>query len=186
MTDFVPFPKIPRLNREIVITEKIDGTNAAINITYDQGGFPIVVAQSRKRIITPSDDNHGFAKWVDQNRWELAETLGEGLHFGEWWGQGVQRGYGLTEKRFSLFNVSRWTPETIGHLVPCLRAVPILYEGPFTTGAVDHQLDLLSEFGSVASPGFMDPEGVVVFHTASNSLFKATVKDDEKPKGRAA
>jgi hypothetical protein len=27
MSDFIPFPKIPRLRRDIVITEKIDGTN---------------------------------------------------------------------------------------------------------------------------------------------------------------
>ena len=35
MTEFQPFPKIPRLSREIVITEKIDGTNAQILITDD-------------------------------------------------------------------------------------------------------------------------------------------------------
>jgi len=37
--------------------------------------------------------------------------------------------------------------------------------------------------GSLAVPGYMDPEGIVVFHEASGTLFKATCKDDEKPKG---
>ena len=30
--EFRPYPKTPRLNREIVVTEKIDGTNGAIVI----------------------------------------------------------------------------------------------------------------------------------------------------------
>ena len=37
MTDiiFTPFQKIPRLSREMIITEKIDGTNSCICITED-------------------------------------------------------------------------------------------------------------------------------------------------------
>ena len=51
----------------------------------------------------------GFARWVETNRERLITLLGPGLHFGEWWGSGIQRGYGLTkgDKRFSLFNVER-------------------------------------------------------------------------------
>jgi hypothetical protein len=30
--DFVGFPKVPRLSREVVVTEKIDGTNASVLI----------------------------------------------------------------------------------------------------------------------------------------------------------
>jgi len=32
---FQEFPKIPRLNREMIVTEKIDGTNGQIIITDD-------------------------------------------------------------------------------------------------------------------------------------------------------
>ncbi len=39
--------------------------------------------------------------------------------------------------------------------------------------------------GSKAAPGFDNPEGVVVFHTANSSLFKVTLEGDEKPKGAA-
>jgi hypothetical protein len=104
MPEFVPWPKIHRLFRDVIITEKIDGTNAAIGISDDGE----VHAQSRKRIITPADDNYGFAKWVHANAAVLAEHLGPGLHFGEWCGLGINRGYGLPEKRFALFNAARW------------------------------------------------------------------------------
>lgn len=37
----------------------------------------------------------------------------------------------------------------------------------------------LQILGSFAAPGFMNPEGVVIFHTAANVMFKKTfVKDD--------
>lgn len=103
MNDFVEFPKIARLSRMCVITEKLDGTNASITITED-GQF---LCGSRTRWITPEDDNYGFARWAHDHKDELM-TLGPGTHFGEWWGHGIQRKYDLEEKRFSLFNVARW------------------------------------------------------------------------------
>lgn len=196
MTDFVPFPKIPRLNREIVVTEKIDGTNAAINIEMidasalgeaEPFSIPRVTCQSRNRIITPLDDNYGFARWVEDNSAALIEVLGEGLHYGEWWGSGIQRRYGLTgdDKRFSLFNVSRWK-ETDFSSVPGLGVVPILYEGAMDQIVIDWIVEDLGVNGSIAAPGFMNPEGVIIFHTAARSMFKVTCEDDEKPKGQAA
>ena len=97
--EFIAFPKIARLRRDCVITEKLDGTNAQIVIQDGE----IVAVGSRSRWITPGKDtdNYGFAGWVEQNRAELL-GLGDGTHFGEWWGSGIQRNYGLTEKRFSL------------------------------------------------------------------------------------
>lgn len=186
MTEFIPFPKIPRLNRNVVITEKIDGTNAAIQIAEDAGQW-YAVCQSRNRIITPDDDNYGFARWVFDNLEGLYDTLGVGVHFGEWWGSGIQRRYGLTgdDKRFSLFNAGRWS-DTDFRAVPGLGVVPTLCEGPFDTLAVDDALEELRDKGSAAVPGFMDPEGVVVYHTASRELFKATCKDDAQPKGQVA
>jgi AraC-like DNA-binding protein len=108
MIDFIEFPKIARLNREIVVTEKIDGTNGAIHIEHLVGeasledevgavvphpeeGVFVVTAQSRNRIVTPnkdksSTDNHGFAGWVHANAAVLAEVLGTGTHYGEWLG----------------------------------------------------------------------------------------------------
>lgn len=175
--EFHPFPKIARLNRTVIVTEKIDGTNAAVRVT-ETGS---VTAQSRKRIITPEQDNFGFAAWVQEHADELRDGLGEGLHFGEWWGQGIQRGYGLDEKRFSLFNVNRWDNDT---LPACCHVVPTLDIYKFDSHRIGYLLNTLSANGSAAAPGFMNPEGIVVFHTAAQQLFKATIDGDEVPKGQ--
>jgi len=180
VAEFQEFPKIPRLNRTVVITEKIDGTNACV-VVSDAPTFEerIVTAQSRSRVITPEDDNFGFAAWVKENEATLRQ-LGPGYHYGEWWGLGIQRGYGLQERRFSLFNVSRW-----GKARPaCCHVVPVLaiWNG---FAAVDQAVAKLRTEGSVAAPGFMQPEGVVAFHGHSGTLFKVTLEKDEEPKGKA-
>lgn len=175
--EFKEFPKIARLSREVIITEKIDGTNASITIT-ETGDF---LTGSRTRWITPQDDNHGFSKWAHDNKEELLK-LGPGTHFGEWWGSGIQRGYNLTkgDKRFSLFNTSRWSDEILRP--KCCSIVPVLWTGIFDTEQCDRYIQHLKILGSVASPGFMDPEGIVIFHTAGNLGFKKTIKKDEVPK----
>lgn len=206
---FTPFPKIPRLSREVVVTEKLDGTNASICIAPvgDDGKAPLgalatsangahwMVAGSRTRWLDTSNsgDNYGFAKWAAANADELF-ALGVGHHFGEWWGLGVQRNYGLTEKRFSLFNTGRWYDPTDCEgedlsgrtAVPaCCHVVPQLLRGPFDSAAIEVTLDLLRERGSVAAPGFMKPEGVIVYHVAAGVQFKKTLDGDAVPKGLA-
>jgi hypothetical protein len=191
--DFNEFPKMGRLSRECIVTEKLDGTNAQILIT-EEGQF---LTGSRTRWITPQDDNFGFAAWAQAHKDELL-TLGVGRHFGEWWGANIQRKYGIDEKRFSLFNVSRWClhgaePQRIPSADPrivkmqdvlpaCVGLVPVLYRGLFTTDAVEAALADLRTNGSKAAPGFMKPEGVVCFHTAANVGFKKTLDKDEVPK----
>lgn len=170
MIEFKEFPKIKRLYREIIITEKIDGTNAGIFIGED-GEF---LTSSRTRWITPDGDNYGFSAWAHDNKDALL-TLGPGMHFGEWWGAGIQRGYGLTKKRFSLFNVSRYAAE---NLPSCVGVVPVLYTGVFDGQAIKEACADLSLSGSRAAPGFMRPEGIVIFHTANNTLFKYTFDGD--------
>lgn len=179
IADFQEFPKMPRLSREVVITEKIDGTNAQVFVS--ESGT--VLAGSRSRWITPADDNFGFARWVAEHEDELRDGLGPGRHFGEWWGSGIQRGYGLQkgEKRFSLFNTSRWT----GERPECCHVVPVLARGLFDTALVQAALLQLQLEGSFAAPGFMLPEGVVVFHIAGNCGFKKTILKDDEPKSRA-
>ena len=196
---FTEFPKLARLSRECIITEKIDGTNAQILIGEDGS----VMIGSRTRWITPEQDNHGFARWVMEHRQELLQ-LGPGRHFGEWWGSGIQRGYGLSkgEKRFSLFNVARWclhgeTPQRMATadprvekwqdvLPPCCSLVPVLYRGIFTTDACEKALADLRANGSRAVPGFLKPEGIVCFHVAGNFGFKKTLEKDELPKTLAS
>lgn len=175
--EFREFPKMARLNREVVITEKINGTNAQVAIADD--GVTMFVG-SRTRWITPEDDNFGFARWAYANKEELLK-LGPGRHFGEWWGNGIQCGYGLPQgdKRFSLFNVARWGDDAVRPA--CCGVVPVLYRGPFTTAAVEAALETLRKEGSKAVP-FMNPEGIVVYHTAANMGFKVTLEDDGIPK----
>lgn len=176
MTNFVGFRKIPRLSREIIITEKIDGTNAVI-FNGEDGEF---LVGKKSAWITTENDNHGFAKWAFANKQEL-QLLGPGYHFGEWWGQGIQRGYGLKEKRFSLFNVSRWFG--LSALPPCCHLVPTLCQGPFVDATINCALDLLARVGSIAAPDFLKPEGIVIFHTQSRYLFKKTIEKDDAGKG---
>jgi len=195
--EFTAFSKIPRLNREATVTEKIDGTNAVIHVSDD--GLTLT-AGSRSRWITPGDDNFGFARWAHEHEEELRTGLGPGLHYGEWWGAGIQRGYGLSEKavqgpkppsgsrgekRFSLFNTTRWTDDV---RPKCCYVVPELARGiglGTTPGTpIGDALELLRTRGSQAASGFMKPEGVVVFHTASGMLFKVTLEKDEAPKGK--
>lgn len=175
---FTEFPKIPRLKRDIVISEKIDGTNASILVPEDGG--PLLVG-SRTRWITPEDDNYGFARWVKENEETLRAGLGFGHHFGEWWGIGIQRRYSVPEKRFSLFNTHRWKQG----VPPLCHVVPELYIGPWSQEAIDGTLEKLRTGGSVASPGFMKPEGIVIFHAASRGLYKVTIEKDEEPKSKA-
>ena len=85
-TIFTEFQKIPRLSRDMVITEKIDGTNSCICITED-GEF---LTGSRHKWITPENDNYGFSRWAHEHKDELMK-LGVGVHYGEWWGSGIQR-----------------------------------------------------------------------------------------------
>src|SRR5688572_30277401 len=127
MSDYNPefraFDKIPRLRRNVIVSEKIDGTNAIVWVSDDS---TIVRAGSRSRWITPEDDNYGFARFVHDNTEEL-RRLGPGYHYGEWWGQGIQRRYNIDGKRFSLFNAGRWADEAVRP--SCCHVVPVLAQG---------------------------------------------------------
>lgn len=177
MSDYPAFAKVPRYSRDIIISEKLDGSNALVSI--DEYGT--IRAGSRTRWITPDDDNYGFARWVDGNKSDLA-VLGPGLHFGEWWGNGIQRGYGLKEKRFSLFNTSRW----VGVVLPNIHVVPVLYSGSHDSQIIQATVNSLELHGSVAAPQFMKPEGIMIYHEAARHYFKKTIDKDHEPKGLAA
>lgn len=203
MITFQEFPKIPRLRRELCVTEKLDGTNAAIQIQpmadQPEGGSPLPIAvypvtdqhgvyqgmhgiwvQSRSQFITPKKDNYGFAGWVERNVEELMK-LGAGVHYGEWWGNGIQRRYDLAEKRFSLFNVMRWNAENPPPA--CCHVVPILGRDA-RDSVIQDALDDLRTNGSRAAPGFHNPEGIIVWHSAARLYFKVLLENDETPKGQ--
>lgn len=196
---FEPFPKIGRLKRPIIVTEKLDGTNAQIVVSRAdlvEGDVPeyaiptvadgipyYVMFASRSKYVRVGDDNYGFAAHFTPMASALAFNLGEGRHYGEWWGKGIQRGYGRVDKQFSLFNTMRWGPERQPLLTELgISVVPILYQGPMAE--TQPFVDILRKGGSVASPGYMDPEGIVVYHMATRTMFKQTIDKDEEPKGK--
>lgn len=174
LPEFQPWPKIYRYFRDVIVTEKIDGTNAQVYISED---LETVAAGSRTRWITPEQDNHGFAAWVEANKDELRK-LGPGSHFGEWWGSGIQRGYGLPkgEKRFSLFNTYKWLDDKVRP--KCCHVVPVLYEGPNCGVTIATVAEQLLDHGSHASPGFKNPEGIIIFNIAGNFCQKFTFGGD--------
>lgn len=175
--DFMGFPKMARLSRDCIVSEKLDGTNGQIYIT-EEGEFHV---GSRNRWITPEDDNYGFARWAYENKEELLK-LGPGQHFGEYWGQGIARKYNMTEKRFSLFNTARWSDPFDRPI--CCSVVPVLYQGVFDTQGIEDIIEDLRSNGSVAAPGFLKPEGICIYHTAAARYFKKTVEHDEKAKSQ--
>jgi RNA ligase len=211
VSQFKAWPKTPRLNRNCIATEKIDGTNSAVIVEilehegdYTNDAVAIVqapndvwygvYAQSRRRLLRPgkSTDNFGFAGWVQENALELAAGLGEGYHYGEWWGSKIQRGYGLTdgEKRFSLFNVSRWHDQhdNAGDFgsepaPKCCFVVPVLATGTIINAVAEKALTQLESEGSFAAPGFAAPEGIVIYHSAARQTFKVTCEGDDAAKG---
>lgn len=157
MSEFLPWPKIPRLeNEQYLFTEKIDGTNACVVINPDGSWF----AQSRTRIITPESDNFGFARWCKDNERELIK-LGEGRWFGEWWGQGIQRGYNQQQKKFSLFFYPGDLPTDCVNMVP---SIPV--------SSPDECVAFLKANGSLAAPGYMRPEGAIVYHLLTRVRYK--------------
>lgn len=200
--EFIKWPKTPRLFRDIVVTEKLDGTNSAIiiqehvpfgdaeqriAIVEDGDKAYAIGAQSRNRLIFPgkTTDNYGFAAWVQENAEQLFDLLGPGRHYGEWWGQGIARKYGVPYRVFSLFNTEKHRDlyDTVGdHFI---EAVPVLYEGDFDQDEILNALRHLKEFGSVASIGFPNPEGIVVYHTQSRKTYKVTLDNQDKGKWEA-
>jgi hypothetical protein len=177
---FVAFNKIGRMSAGCTITEKIDGTNA--QLCFDKQGNMLV--GSRKREIWPEGypgkgkgcDNFGFAGWAYEHRFDLFDFLGEGRHYGEWAGQGIQRGYGLEEKRFFLFNTNRFGPgknvippelDSIG-----LDSVPVLYCGEFKSEVVDETMNGLH--GGSLINCHPEPEGIIIWYHGLKIYSKRT------------
>lgn len=102
-------------------TTKIHGTNASIGFTFGCGDF---WCQSREHIITPENDNAGFANYVEKYREEFINLTGDveddlvdtldrhpeyygAVIYGEWCGKGIQKGVGVNElpKMFVIFGI---------------------------------------------------------------------------------
>jgi len=166
--EFKAWDKIPRENPfTVTISEKMDGTNACVIIQDSK----IVGVQSRKRFITPENDNYGFAAWVFENETDLL-GLGDGYHYGEWAGIGIQKNpHALDSKKFFLFNTFRWS-ENNPNRPKCCEVVPVLFQGLLKPETIPSLLGLLR-----ANAGENEtPEGVVVYYHAFRKYTKHTIK----------
>jgi hypothetical protein len=124
-----PVQGVPTYNRslplptlEFIGRVKLHGTNAGIVFTprEDRKGL-VVTAQSRNNVITPENDNAGFARYVKDHEDELIRAvqvfaLGMSLPtknlqsitlFGEWAGKGIQKGVAISEldRKFYIFSI---------------------------------------------------------------------------------
>lgn len=182
MTETPPFqkyPKTPRLFRDIVITEKIDGTNGLLQF----GTAGDLLVGSRNRWITPGDDNHGFAAWAHEHQEALFESLGPGRFHGEWYGPGIQGNpLGVSERRFALFNITLSSAEFYRTCPATLGFAPLIYVGEFDEAMIRSAVEGVRK-GTFVPGGTGPGEGVIVYHTASNQVFKVLCENDELPKG---
>ncbi len=163
---FKSFGKMARLDTtRMRITQKMHGTNAQILIENDvEAGVMRIKAGSRTKYLTETNDNFGFAKWVNENAQDLIEILNEGRHYGEWCGPGINSGEGLKERTLFLFDVPRFRHFIEKREHPQVSCVPILYEGPFNTVTIDNVFGWLKREGShaVEYGTFDKVEGIVV------------------------
>jgi hypothetical protein len=95
-------------------TVKIHGTNASVK--YDGSNL---IVQSRNKVITPDNDNCGFAAYVESNRDKFIELMeytykaqkqfyykvSSVTVFGEWAGKGIQKGTAINslDKKWYVF-----------------------------------------------------------------------------------
>lgn len=103
---------------------KLHGTNAAIQI-HPNGD---VIPQSRTNLITPAEDNAGFAKWVSENTDYFKKLADRNLVivYGEWCGTGIEKGVAINQigkKIFAVFAIQYGgmfdiNPKTIRNYLP--------------------------------------------------------------------
>jgi len=115
-------------------TVKLHGTNAGVCYNTTDGLW----AQSRENIITPVQDNAGFAFFVESNKEDFLKlisqvdlyTKGDPTNntisiYGEWCGGNIQKGVGITnlEKSFFIFGV-KITPHVDPNDLEAVKANP--------------------------------------------------------------
>ncbi len=187
--EFTRYPKIPRYENETwTISEKTDGSNGVIYIPPSEVGDIIdrneILAGSRSQWLGGTDkkgktvDNHGFYAWVKANWVELVK-LGAGYHHGEWYGEKINRNYGLKEKRFMLFNYKRYAEDFHNGLLPnCVELETVTdIDVPFEllNDIITARAEQLKTLGSFHVKGFKPAEGFIIRSNLRNVLYKVII-----------
>lgn len=182
-TNYNSFPSIERLeNIYCVISEKIDGTNGLIEINETNVRFG-----SRNRYISFSDDNAGFANFFRHYEARFEDVAKDIITkepessdesyplriYGEWFGCGIQRGYGLKDKFFMPFSFF-YGEKLIEYQVPNVITPNIMYTGKFSMEVVNTCMQQLKLNGSGVVKDYKQPEGIVIFFPKYNFRLKET------------
>ena len=169
--EFKAWGKITRGKGQVVtITEKLDGTNACIIIKEGK----IIGVQSRTRLITPEDDNYGFAKWVYTNQEQL-ELLGDGYHYGEWYGEGIQKNHHKKDSKYlALFNTFRFHEKNPLPKGVNIEIVPILFIGALENVNIDDIMVNLTQASHIEE---YIAEGVIIYYHNTKAFEKYTFKN---------
>lgn len=109
---------LPRPTLVFEGTVKAHGTNCGVIKDLATGQ---IYAQSREHVITPENDNYGFAQWVADNnalfegmfhRIRLYHTVPDATHYaiyGEWFGgKDISQGVGISDlsRKYMIFSMS--------------------------------------------------------------------------------
>lgn len=158
--EFKKWQKTKRFTDTIMtVTQKLDGTNS--QIFFKKSGKKLIVrAGSRNKWLDTNKkrDNFGFGAFVQENKDVLFEILGEGRHFGEWCGKGIQTGEGLDTRRLYMFDSMLDIPNEHRDIIS---TVPLVYKGEFSQAYLIRILQTLKDKGSFLN-GFKDPEGIII------------------------
>lgn len=177
--EFIKFKEIENIRKfNVTVTQKLHGTNASIFIFRNEETNELDLRTGKRTsFCTPELDNAGFANFVYANKAEIIDKLGEGSHYGEWVGPGVNSSEGLVgEKRFVLFDVLKFQDKQLPNRVD---VVPLLYSGRYSDEKIIEIMDNLKTNGSKYVKGFMRPEGVVIHILGTNIRFKNVFSAEE-------
>jgi hypothetical protein len=128
---------------------KLHGTNAGVRIDPDG----TVTALSRTSVITPDNDNAGFARWVARHESDFARLARNFtiVVFGEWCGPGIQKGVAVSKipgKVFAVFGMRAPEIDGIGFdpafLTALVEGIPEVRVIPWFNGGEEYAVDWLS------------------------------------------
>ena len=198
MSEYPKYPSIERFeNIYSVISEKVDGTNGLMEIHEvfpkpDSDVTHVVTFGSRNKWIDVHSDNAGFANFftphIDKivrvpeilkaNAVNELDNRNKACNmpiriYGEWFGQSIQRTYGLKQKLFMPFH-TLLAKALIEAGVPNIIEPFIFYTGKFDKSISDGFMDTLKTHGSCVVPGYFQAEGIVVYFPTYNFCLKDT------------
>lgn len=145
--EWATFHNVPPRKRTFVGTVKLHGTNAGISLVDGA-----IIYRSRTRIITPEDDNNGFARAMSAHepalRTMLAEFGSDVAVFGEWCGAGVQSNVGISaeQKMFVIFALRIGAEWTFTKSLPTLAEARIFNVFNFAHWSLEIDFDKPEQF----------------------------------------